>query len=198
MAWRITGPMSVSSSTIKMSLFAAREIPGCCSLVFAIDYPPSLLCTGHQKYVVPDLMSNTAHCFPHVRSCLSSTSSKIVPHWCTTCSGVLAGRFPQKREGKCASHSFDTLDPDLPPLLFDELRRQIESQSQPRRIRLARIADAIEPFEDPGLLIGRDTSPAVLYPHCHQFFGDQTAHANGLGFRGIFDRVAQQVRERLP
>src|SRR6266571_3216845 len=107
-------------------------------------------------------------------SCFSSTSFEIVPHRCTTCSAVLAGRFSEKREGKGASHSFDTLDPDLPPLLFDELRRQIESQSQPWRIPLGRIADAIEPFEDPGLLIGRDTSPTILYPHCHQFFGDQT------------------------
>src|SRR6266849_4193985 len=174
--------MSVSSSTIKMSLFAALEMLGCCSLVFAINHPPSLLRTGHQKYAVPDLMSNTAHFFPHVRSCLSSTSSKIVPHWCTTCSGVLAGRFPEKGEGKCASHSFDTLDPDLPPLLFDELRRQIESQSEPWRTWLGRIADALEPFEDPGLLISRDTYPAVLYPQRHQFFRNQTAHANGFGF----------------
>src|SRR5437764_388211 len=165
--------MSVSSSTIKMSLFAALEIPGCCSLMFVIDHPPSLLRTGHQKYAVTDLMSNTAHFFPHLCCCLSSTSSEIVPHRCANFSAVLAGRFPEKGEGKCASHSFDTLDPDLSPLLFDELRRQIESQSEPWRTWLRRIADAIEPFEDPGLVIGRDTSPAVLYPHRHQFFRNQ-------------------------
>lgn len=33
-------------------------------------------------------------------------------------------------EGKRASHSFDTLHPDLPSLLLDDLRGQIESQSQ--------------------------------------------------------------------
>lgn len=35
-----------------------------------------------------------------------------------------------EREGKRASHSFDTLHPDLPSLLLDDLRGQIESQSQ--------------------------------------------------------------------
>jgi hypothetical protein len=37
---------------------------------------------------------------------------------------------PWEREGKRASHSFATLHPDLPSLLLDDLRGQIDPQSQ--------------------------------------------------------------------